>query len=95
MIKPSTLLTTSSNLFEKFFHLIQILQLEIKFEGPTISNFDWIGRETNWPALKSIKKQSIPNRLKNSLFNEKQNEKDILKSSSVKVVTFMKQPFAS
>ena len=41
MIKSSTLLTTSSNLFEIFFHLIQMLHLEIKFEGPTISNFDW------------------------------------------------------
>ena len=97
LIKSSKLLTTSSNLFENIFHLIKIV--EIKFEGATLSNFD-LGRETNWSVLTSIKKPNISNRIKNRTFPttcsmKNNNEKDNLKSSIIKVETFMKRTFAS
>ena len=37
MIKPSKLLTTSSNFFQNIFHLIKIVHLQIKFKGPALS----------------------------------------------------------
>ena len=92
-------MTTSPNSFENIFHLIKIVHLEVKFEDPTLSNFDW-DRETNWLVLTSIKKPSILNRVKNRTFattcSMKNNtEKDNLKSSIIKAETFLRRTFAS
>ena len=40
-MKSSKLLMASSDFFENIFHLIKIVRFQIKFEGPTLSNFEW------------------------------------------------------
>ena len=76
-----------------------VTTIKWNFEDPTLSNFDW-DRETNWPVLTSIKKPNIPNRVKLRTFPitwsvKNITEKDDLKSSIIKVETFMKRTFAS
>ena len=85
-------------LFWKYFSS-KIIHLQIKLESPTLSNFGW-DRETNWPVLTSIKKPRVPERVKSRTFptscSMKNNtQKDNLKSSIIKVETFLKQTFGS
>ena len=96
MTNSSKLLMASSNFSENIFHLIKIVHLQIIFYGATL----YWDREINWPVLTSIKKPCIPSRVKNRTLaitcSMKNNtKKDNLKSSIIKVETFLKRTFAS
>ena len=83
-------------LFWKYFSS-KIIHLQIKFESPTLSYFDW-DRDTNWPVLTNIKKPRVPERVKkkyfsNKLFNEKQYSKRQLKIQYHKGRNFLETNF--
>ena len=85
MIKSSKLLTTSYNLIWKYF-LSKIVHVQIKFEIPTLSNFDW-DRETNWPVLTGIKKARVSERVKIEPFQQIVQWKTIPKKATKESVS--------